>query len=459
MLNFFKDLLLKEKVLFFSTLFVGIFLRLSSLSEISSWSDEVATWYFGHHLDQVFSTESHTPFYYFLVKLWSVVFSDSIFSIRMLSIFASYTILFLCLSLLKNGNKILSLGLVAFWSLSPTLIMQDRQARHYGLFAEMIFLLLIIWDYRSEIRFVKKWILMCAISLIHPLGLIPIWTLVFIDFFKRKLSLKESFKFLSSSIPVVGYYLLRASLFSVQSVLSNVSWVKNDFFTLFKSLILMFGGDSYPLSFNYPLNPDLFVFFVFLFFFTLFLFSKGFSLFMHSKFFRFFVLLLITFVFIEFLAILGVNLRIGRYYIFLVPFLFVYLLDSISYVQENKYLCLTALVLILSTYNFLILKPWRSFDWDDQFVTSFKKDYPNFLDGDFIFCGSRHQLEYYFQTQNTGCSSEAFSRFYAQKNFNVFDIRGEQSTLALSLYLSNRGNIFDRKFYGHSFFFKFERQK
>ncbi len=94
-----------------------------------------------------------------------------------------------------------------------------------------------------------------------------------------------------------------------------------------------------------------------------------------------------------------------------------------------------------------------------SFVSSFKKDYPDFQKDHFIFCGSSHQLEFYFQKQKSDCSSEAFSRFYAQKNFNVFDIRGEQSTLALSLFLSTRGIVYDRKFYGHSFFFKFDRQK
>ncbi len=459
MLNFFKDLLLKEKVLFFSTLFLGLFFRLTSLSQTSYSGDEVATWYFSHHLDQVFSTESHTMFYYFLVKLWSVFFSDSIFSIRMFSVFLSYIILFSCLFLLKKSHKFLSLGLVAFWSLSPTLIMQDRQARHYGLFAEMIFLLLMIWDHRREISFIKKWYLMSFISLIHPLSLIPIWTLVLLDFVKKKLSLKESFMYLSCSIPVVTYYLLRVMFFSAQSVLSNVSWVKNDFYTLFKSLILLFGGDAYPFTFNYPLNPDWFVFFVFLFFFTLFLFSRGFSFFKNEKFYRFVFLIVMTFFFVELLALCGVNLRIGRYYIFLVPFLFAFILDIVSTIELSKYLCLTSLVLIISSYNFLILRPWRIFDWDDQFVATFKKDYPNFQKDHFIFCGSRHQLEYYFQKQKSDCSSEAFSRFYAQKNFNIFDIRGEQSTLALSLFLSTRGNVFDRKFYGHSVFFKFERQK
>ncbi len=371
MLNFLKDLLLKEKVLFFSTLFLGLFFRLTSLSETSSWSDEVATWYFSHHLDQVFSTESHTMFYYFLVKLWSVFFSDSIFSIRMFSVSFSYSILFLCVFLLNKNHKFLSLGLVAFWSLSPTLIMQDRQARHYGLFAEMTFLLLMIWDYRREISFIKKWFLMSFISLVHPLGIIPVWILVLLDFFKKKLSLKESIMYLSCSIPVVTYYLVKVMFFSTQSVLSYVSWVKNDFFTLFKSLILLFGGDSYPFTFNYPLNPDWFVFFVFLFFFTLFLFSRGFSFFKNEKFYRFVFLIVMTLFFVELLALCGVNLRISRYYIFLIPFLFAFVLDIVSSNEHNKHLCLSVLVLIISLYNIFILRPWRIFEWDDQFCVIF----------------------------------------------------------------------------------------
>jgi hypothetical protein len=460
MLNFFKDLLLREKVLLLSVLFLGIFLRLFSLSEISSWGDEVATWYYRDNLDLVFSSESHTPFYYFLCRLWKIITTDSVYSIRLFSIFLSYLFLYLSVRLLQKSSKFLILSLVTLWSLFPTFIIYDRQARHYGLFAEMFFFLIIIWDHRKSFDLIFFWFVFAVIQMIHPLGIIPVGLLILIDLVGKKISIKRALIYFSSSLPVLIYYLLRLYFQSYKSITSNIAWINNNSVSFLKSIFLLFAGESYPFTVMYPLNPDIFIFSS-LFIIFLFLISSGWRvLLVNRQLNRFLVLFVTTILVVEFLAFLGLNLRISRYYIFLVPFLLSYIMDIVNVSPNRRFLLVSFLGITLAAYNLFVYRPWRSYPWDDDSVRAFKKDYPlYFKDKDLLICGNYLQSRYFFNTAVRDCSEEAFSRYYSKKNFSVFDIRGSQSTLALSLYLTNFGNVLDMKFYGNAFFFRFEGRK
>lgn len=460
MLNFFKDLLLREKILFLSVLFLGIFLRLISLSEISSWNDEIATWYFANNINVVFSSESHTPIYYLICRVWIYLTTNTIFSIRVLSIVLSYCTLFLCIQFLKNTSKFLILGVVTFWSLVPTFIVYDRQARHYGFFAELAFLLLIIWDYKSDVRFFLKWFLMTFIQILHPLAFIQVIFLVLLDFARSKISIKEGLYLISSSLPVSVYYLLRFYFQDFKTVTANIAWIRNDFVEFFKSLILMFAGDSYPFTLVFPLSADVAIFSCFVLFLSFFILTGWKPLFLSEKFIRFLLMCIFIIMLVESLAYAGLNLRISRYYIFIVPFLLVSLIDFIKNVQTKSFLLLLVTSFILISYNLFQLKPWRTYEWDDDNVSAFKIDNPSYLnDNDLLICGNKMNVEYYFNKYFGNCSEEAFKRYYLKKNFKVFDISGEQSSVALSLYLSNFGNVRDMKFYGRAFYFRFEGRK
>lgn len=455
MLNFYKDLLLKEKVLFIVTLVLGIFLRCHSLAEVSSWSDEIASWYFAHNLDTIFKQESHTPLYYFICRVWFYIASDTVLYLRLLSIFLSYLILFVSINILKDAHKYLLLSFSVLWSLFPTLIIYDRQARHYGLFLELIFFVVLIWNNRKNFNSYLLWFLFNIIHFIHPLSLVPVCFLLTFDFVQKQIPLRKYMFLLSSIVPVLGYYGVRVFTFGGSAVTANVSWIRNDSLGFFKSLVLLFAGDSFPLTFVYPLDPNVVIGSTFLFIMLLISFD-GLRIFKNLNFYKFLILFLVTLVIVELLAYLGLNLRIGRYFIYLVPF-FLYFVMEIFLRVSNKFLLLSLIALMLSFYNLFFLKPWRVYFWEDQSVGLFKSTYPNFEnDENLIICGNIHQLDYYFHRKLDDCSSEAFNRFYSKRDFNLFDISGSHSTKALSLYLSNLGNVYDRKFYGNSFFFRFK---
>jgi len=460
MLNFFKDLLFKEKVLLLSVLFSGIFLRLFSLSEVSSWSDEVATWYFSNNLNIVFKSESHTPVYYFLCKLWMTMTTDSIFSIRLLSIFLSYLLMFTSVNLLRKSGKYLVLSLVTFWSLFPTFIIYDRQARHYGLFAELVFLLFVVWEDRKRINIFYQFLLIAFIQMVHPLGVIPVLLLVLIELSGRHISFKQALIYLSASLPMSFYYLSRLYFHGFNSLTSNVSWIKSDFNGFFKSLLLLFAGDSFPFTTVFPISFEVFAFcFLFVLFVFLY-FSNWRVFFLNKRLHRFLFTFFSTILIVEALTFAGINLRIGRYYIYLVPCLLSFLMTSVNDSHLKQFYVLSVLAVLLATYSFFIFKPWKSFLWDDHFVSAFKRDYlPLVQDKNLLICGNAHLLKYHFNRQYSDCTEEAFSRYYLKKDFSVFDMRGSQSTMALSLYLSNLGQVVDRKFFGHAFFFRFERHK
>ncbi|MGQ0558748.1 MAG: hypothetical protein ACT4OE_04065 [Sphingosinicella sp.] len=117
-------------------------LRLWGVAERPLWLDESwSRWMVEQDwralIDSARLYDAHPPFYYLLLKSWSVLFSTSALGLRLVSVLAGLAMLPLAwacarrIGLERAGTA----ALIAATALSPVLIVASRQARPYALFA------------------------------------------------------------------------------------------------------------------------------------------------------------------------------------------------------------------------------------------------------------------------------------------------------------------------------------
>lgn len=443
--------------LLLSVLLLGFFFRTLGLENISAWGDEVASWYYSQHLGMIMPNESHTPGYYFLCWIWYAIFPKTILSLRYFSI--SLT---LGLALLgsffyfkRQGFKKASY-LFTLWWLWPTSLIFDRQARHYGLYFDLTLLVLILWPERRSLNKYVWWILLAFYQFIHPLAVIPILFLCGIDQLNKRDHFKLCLFDLSSSLPVMIYYLVRFSLYGQERVMSNIAWISTRPLTFIRDILMLFAGDSFPLNQFYFIPWPVF-FFLMAGILILFLVRNTRAKLTNAALIHAVVVVLLTVGIVELSALGGTNLRISRYYIYAVAFFLFALVDSQTEESERQFdVKFFILFFFLTSYSTFLQKPWNFYQWDDQIVQEFKRDHPEYkTDKNLVICGNRFQLLYYFDRDYAGCSEEAFKRYYEAVDFSFFDLNGnDKLTLA---YLMQNGKVSQVKEYDHAYYFHFQR--
>jgi hypothetical protein len=157
---------------------------------------------------------------------------------------------------------------------------------------------------------------------------------------------------------------------------------------------------------------------------------------------------------VEVCGAFGLNLRVNRYYIYFIPFLFYYLLSLVkNWEEKNLYLRLSFLILGLSFYSVFFYSPWGSYLWDDDHVKEFKKIYPINLNQErVIICSNAYQAMYYFNRPFRDCRSEAESKLKRRESFIFFNLN--QSNKDLTYYLLSKGKIQNVMTYGHAISFE-----
>jgi hypothetical protein len=454
MRKFFQDYSASGVVLISFTLFLGFFFRLIALPEASAWGDEIASLFYANNLSEIFHHESHTPLYYFLCKIWMTVFGESIVALRYLFVLMSFSILSLSgFLLLKKKETGFFLLFVVVWWLWPTDIIFSRQARHYGLYAELSFFYLILWRHKNDYSFRTLYWSSILIQFLHPFILVPVWFLAFYDYLKKSLTSKLLLLHLTTSLPLIIYYLARFFTYGQEKVLSNISWIHAKTMDYIKGLVLLFGGDSYPLNQIYPLSFLTVGLFLFVVMIILLFKTKP-----RESWFKFGIIFLLSFLTIEIVSIFFTNVRISRYSFYLLPFFLYALIDSTSESRPRENLIRGAvLMVILCSYNLYILKPWSLFDWDDQNVASLKETLKNLPPRDLVVCGNRYQLDYYFKKPNLTCAQVTVSLLAQKKPFYFFDINGNDKVLMA--YLLQEADLSFVKSIQHAIFIGVEPRR
>lgn len=376
-----QDYSLIGVVLLFSSFAVGIFLRTYDLSSLSTWSDEIASWYFAKHLDQVFVTESHTPFYYSFIRFFfgsdPNIASIRVFS-ALISILHLIVFFFLGQKAFEKNKFIIFFILIA---LNPIDIVFARMGRHYSWLLESVLLFILLLRLNKSI-----WMLAVQAfiaSFLHVFGLIPITIALVFDYIKNK-NLKRLLIVMSTAGSVLIYYLLRFLIFGKEKVASNVGWNSSTFFVFIKSLAVQFLGGTYPRDTVYPVSLVLSIFVLLLLF--------GFILYKRKlSSLYFFTTLVFALLFIELMGLFGMNLRISRLIVYLSGLLILAIADSF----ERPGNWVPTAVFILSLTYITYLNPIKTYEWNDEAVKKWHSFKSHYTYAQEVICTTNYQADYY----------------------------------------------------------------
>jgi hypothetical protein len=139
---------------------------------------------------------------------------------------------------------------------------------------------------------------------------------------------------------------------------------------------------------------------------------------------------------------LGVDLRINRYFIYLVPvvlftFLELALLDRLFEWQ------LGLLVLVLVGFNVTLLRPWADYDWGDDTVRDFFEKLPP---KPLVICAYRYQFHYYFGREggDDECVREALQLDARKEGFYLFDLNGNHMQIPIAIMARARVELYQK---------------
>ncbi|MBX7042700.1 MAG: glycosyltransferase family 39 protein [Ignavibacteria bacterium] len=129
----------KENFYFYLIFFFAALLRIYDIETKNMWFDEIYSWRISLSgfikIVAETSGDIHPPLFYFVLKIWIFVFSDSVFSMRMLSVVLSLASMILLwrLSLLLLGDKTQTALVLLLYALSPLNIFYSQEVRMLSL--------------------------------------------------------------------------------------------------------------------------------------------------------------------------------------------------------------------------------------------------------------------------------------------------------------------------------------
>lgn len=364
---------------------IGLFLRLEQISS-DLWYDEAFTaivikkeW--SEMLRVVLQDKVHPPTYYIIIKAWSIIFGETIFSLRAFSmLFGLMLIPLAYLTSTSFFNELTSkkqAGLYSalFFTFSPFFITYSVEARSYTILAFLGMLTLFAYSkYLESTNSNKKRLLLIFFILsaiftisIHFLGLVFAFFFFLVELYRNKLQkIKNKFYYLILFfiISFFGITLFsQTEIYAKIIVLSQEAWIApTNFISIFNSLsAFLFGvnrqfvNNPPYLKFNSSIDPIniSFLFLIFLIVQIVQFYNNQ----PKDKDFRLTSLIILTFgpifLFLS-TSFFSVYTYVDRYLIISGCFLFVLTSYILGHMKPIKSLIIIAIYIILT---FLIIKP------------------------------------------------------------------------------------------------------
>lgn len=130
---------MKNKILIFIPFAIALVLRIIFIEQKNLWFDEIYSWHISQSnaktIIEIAAGDIHPPFYYIVLKFWTVLFSDSVFSLRMLSVTVSLAgMVFIYLICRKIFNTDLEIFFaLLLYAVSPLNIYYSQEVRMFNL--------------------------------------------------------------------------------------------------------------------------------------------------------------------------------------------------------------------------------------------------------------------------------------------------------------------------------------
>lgn len=124
----------KERLLIFVIFLFCLVLRLAFITQKNLWFDEIFSWHLsqGSFLDITWGTSAdiHPPFYYYLLKVWMLIFGDTVFALRILSALITSLAVFIIYPISRKVLGISeSLIVLILYSISPINLYYSQEVR------------------------------------------------------------------------------------------------------------------------------------------------------------------------------------------------------------------------------------------------------------------------------------------------------------------------------------------
>lgn len=425
MRKFFEGLSLPEMALIIFSILFGSVLRLYKIDLISHWSDELATLYYSKFIHLVFNEETHPPGFYLFSKVITFFVGESVYSLRMVLALMSVG---LCTYFVIIGKKLFTKdGWIIFTILLfliPVDVAYSRIARMYSpLF------LLSMWFYltllEEERKILKLSILSFIMSWIFPIGFIPGGALIISNLISRRKWSKEDSYLAASVVPVFLYYVLRIVFQSKKQFLSDYLGGNIKVHNLFSDFFLTMAGDHIP---KYPyLRDDSNLWMIFAVFSIIVIYLSIFYSVKKQEYrqnwMNHLIVILCSLFFIEIFSALVINIKVGRYLIFLIPIILIHAAQVRGYLSHLKHSLLEITLFFgMLVFYVYVYKPFDYFLWERESFNVFKQFTAN--NPNYIFCGNRFQYHYYFQSPHKHCMEEYKKLKADKKDFVFIDMNG-----------------------------------
>lgn len=440
MRKYFEDLSFYGGVLIIVSTFFGILLRIYDLDLISHWSDELASIYYAKHLNLVFLEETHPPGFYVLSKILFLVFDPTVLNLRYAVAIASVVS---CVTLSLYSRKIISKAAWPVFNvllfLLPFDVAYARIARMYSpLFVLSLWFFLALMD---ENR--KKWViplLSFLMSWLFPIGFIPGGCYLVYEFYRKRKFSAEYLATMFTTLSVVFYYVLRMLLQSKKQFLSDYLGGENKVRNLFEDFFYNVAGDHIP---KFPLReyPHVWIGFLLV---TIVLVGLSFWAARKSErlkmttIFHLFVLIS-TGLFFEVFSALVINIKLGRYLVFIIPLILIHGATGVADWSLKRINAIAGLLLVgLLSYHVYIYKPFFYFQWEREAFLEFKGRLDRSSSKEYVFCGNRFQYDYYFLLPHKHCMHEYERLKNSKIPFTFIDMNGFMQMALLEIAKTHR---------------------
>jgi len=354
---------------------LGLFSRLNLINKSTFWYDEAFSGILikqdiGSVLKIIYEDRVHPPVYYFLLKIWSVIFGNTDTTLRMFSVVFGMALIVAAFILLKKMfNTRAALVGAGLFALSPYFILYSLEARSYivlgleALVAIFIFVKLYKKDFKnfSELIRLKEVKQLATITILilltHYLGLVLIGTMCILLFIKLYPRLE---KYIWSAFVIILVLILARGAINggdyriYPKEATHTKWLEDaQPLTIAEMLYsFLFGVDSqgiakqnvFKLSFIKDLNTVFIVLITLSIVLSMHLINtKKVKLSVISK--LFLLNLLVTTI----LSLFGVNILIPRYVMYLAIVFIVWIASLVSQINVRGYFITAGVYVILLT--------------------------------------------------------------------------------------------------------------
>jgi hypothetical protein len=399
-----KELELSEKIIFVCTIIFCIFLHTYNLNQISGWTDEFATMYFAEYLSEVYATETHPPLFYAIMKPFLWIFGKDLAVLRLCVGIMSTALIVWAVAVTKRmfgwRGAVLIAVLLVF---NPVEIIHARMVRQYSIFLELTVLLIL---YALDNRYKTVAILGFILSWIHPIGFFPVLAIMGYQLYIDRKAIKPLAMYAFSIFPIFIYYFSKLFVLEGRKYLTGYN-PSTRIDGLIISTLKNMAGEFFPKVNFHPPSLE----------FQLFLAALMIGLFLYSlkkpiskSLWMLISFLLITVISTEIVSRAMVDIKYGRYFLYLFAPFIILAVDKFRHTKFSVPIAFAIGLISLSAVN-----PFLYYPGEREALVNINEESQG------VFCANEFQYYYYFNSIELSCVDQFNAAMEKKKDIYFVD--------------------------------------